>query len=101
MPNVTARTYYCDKIVLRVTTPFAGGSFNHILVKENGGTGTTLVAADDADGGVAGTYVIELDGSFTLTKNATVQVQFLQSNGTTPAVVTSGAVTATAHYNWV
>ena len=101
MPNVTARTYYCDKIVLRITTPFAGGSFNHILVKENGGSGTTLVAADDADGAVGGTYVVELDGSFTLTKNASVQLQFLQSDGTTPAVVTSGAVTATAHYNWV
>ena len=101
VPNVSARTYYADKIVLKVTTAFAGDSFNHILVKENGGSGTVLVTADDAEGAEAGTYVIELDGSFALTKNASIQVQFVQANGSTASAVTSGAVTATAHYNWV
>jgi hypothetical protein len=101
VPNVTARTYYADKIVLRVGTAFSGGSFDHILVKENGGSGTTLVAANDADGGVAGTYIIELTGAETLTKNAGVVVQFVQSNGTTGAAVSAGAITATVHYNYV
>ena len=36
-------------------------SFN-LLVKENGGSGDTIVAADDADAATAGTYIIELDG---------------------------------------
>lgn len=101
MPNVSARTYYADKIVIKVSTAFSGGSFSHILVKENGGAGTTLVAEPDADAGAAGTYVVELDGDSTLTKNANVSLEFVQVDGTTPAVVTSGSLTASVHYKWV
>jgi hypothetical protein len=101
MPNVTARTYYADKIVIKVSSAFSGGSFSHILVKENGGAGTTLVAEPDADAGTAGTYVVELDGDSTLTKNANVTLEFVQVDGSTPAVVTSGSLTASVHYNWV
>ena len=101
VPNVSNRTYYVDKVVIKVGTAFSGGSFNHILVKENGGSGTTLVAADDADAGTAGTYIIELDGDTTLTKNAGVVVQFKQSDGTTASVVTGGSLVATVHYKYV
>ena len=45
VPNVSGRTYYADKIVIKISTAFSGGSFNHILVKENGGSGNTLVAS--------------------------------------------------------
>ena len=95
------RTYYANKIVLKVGTAFSGGSFNHILIKENAGAGDTLVAAADADAATAGSYIIELDGDDTLTKNAAVTVQFKQSNGSTASVPTSGAITASVHYNWV
>jgi len=101
VPNVSSRTYYAEKIVIKVGTGFSGGSFNHILVKENGGSGDTIVAAVDADAATAGTYIIELDGDQTLTKNASVQVQFKQSDGTTASVVTTGSMTATVHYNYV
>jgi hypothetical protein len=101
VPNVSARTYYVDKVVIKVGTAFSGGSFNHILVKENGGSGSTLVAADDADAGTAGTYIIELDGDTTLTKNAGVVVQFKQSDGTTASVVSAGSLVATVHYKYV
>jgi hypothetical protein len=101
VPNVSGRTYYADKIVIKVGTAFSGGSFNHILVKENGGSGSTLVAADDADAATQGTYIIELTGDETLTKNASVEVEFLQSDGSTPAVTTSGSMTATVHYKYV
>jgi hypothetical protein len=101
MPNVSSRTYYAEKIVIKVGTAFSGGSFNHILVKENGGSGDTIVASVDADAGTQGTYIIELDGDQTLTKNASVQVQFKQADGTSAAVVTAGVMTATVHYNWV
>ncbi len=101
VPNVTGRTYYADKIVLKVGTAFSGGSFNHILIKENGGSGDTIVAAADADAATAGSYIIELDGDDTLTKNATVQVQFMQSNGSTAATTTAGSIVATVHYNYV
>ena len=100
VPNVGSRTYYAEKVVIKVGTAFSGGSFNHILVKENGGTGTTLVAVDDADGATAGTYIVELDGDTTLTKNAGVQVQFKQSDGTTAAVTTAGSMTVSVHYKY-
>ncbi len=100
VPNVSNRTYYVDKVVIKVGTAFSGGSFNHILVKENGGSGTTLVAADDADGATQGTYIVELDGATALTKNAGVQVQFKQSDGTTAAVTTAGAMTVSVHYKY-
>ena len=100
VPNVGSRTYYADKIVIKVATAFSGGSFNHILVKDNAGSGTTLVAADDADASTVGTYIVELDGATALTKNAGVQVQFKQSDGTTAAVTTAGAMTVSVHYKY-
>jgi hypothetical protein len=101
VPNVSARTYYAEKVVIKVGTAFSGGSFNHILVKENGGSGATLVAADDADGATAGTYIIELDGDTSLTKNQGVVVQFKQSDGATAAVTTAGSMTVSVHYKYV
>jgi len=101
MPNVSSRTYYAQKIVIKIGTAFSGGSFNHILVKENAGSGTTLVAATDADAATVGTYIIELDGDITLTKNAAVQVQFMQADGTTPATTSGGVGTISVHYNYV
>ena len=101
MPNVSGRTYYASKIVVKIGTAFSGGSFNHILVKENGGAGDTIIAADDADAATVGTYIVELDGDQELTKNAAIQVQFMQSNGSTAATTTAGAGTITVHYNYV
>jgi hypothetical protein len=101
VPNVSGRTYYAEKIVIKVGTAFSGGSFNHILVKENDGSGTTLVAADDADGATAGTYIVELTGDETLTKDATVDVQFKQSDGSTAATTTAGVMTVSVHYKYV
>jgi hypothetical protein len=101
VPNVSSRTYYADKIVIKVGPAFSGDSFDHILVKENGGSGTTLVASADADAGVTGTYVVQLTGDETLTKNAGVVVEFKQTDGTTASVVTAGVMTATVHYNFV
>ena len=101
MPNVSGRSYFASKVVIKISTAFSGGSFNQILVKENAGSGSTLVAADDADGATAGTYIVELDGDLALTKNAVVQVQFMQSNGSTAATTTAGAGTITVHYNYV
>ena len=101
MPNISSRTYYAQKIVIKIGTAFSGGSFNHILVKENGGSGTVLVAADDADAATAGTYIIELDGDAALTKNAAVQVQFMQADSSTAATTTAGSGTISVHYNYV
>jgi len=101
VPNVSGRTYYANKVVLKVGTGFSGGSFNHILIKENGGAGDTIVASADADAATAGSYIIELDGDDSLTKNAAVTVQFKQSDGSSASIPTSGVITASVHYNWV
>ena len=101
MPSVSGRTYYATKIVLKIGTAFSGGSFNHILVKENGGAGTTIVSAVDADAATAGSYIIELDGDDLLTKGAVVQVQFMQADGSTAATTTAGSGTISVHYNYV
>ena len=98
---MAGRTYYANKIVLKVGTAFSGGSFNHILIKENGGSGETLVAAADADAATAGSYIIELDGDDSITKNATIVCQFKQSNGSDASVPTSGSIVASVHYNYV
>jgi hypothetical protein len=101
VPNVDSRTYYADKIVIKVSTAFSGDSFNHILVKEDDGAGIVLVAVDDADAATQGTYIVELTGDEVLTKDANVVVQFKQSDGNTASVVTAGDMIATVHYKYV
>ncbi len=100
VPNVSSRTYYAEKIVLKVSTAFAGNSVNYITIKENGGSGSTLVAKADADAATVGNYIIELDGDIALTKGAAVTLAFFDAsdNAVSP---TSGAAVASVHYNWV
>ena len=100
VPNVSGRTYYAEKIVIKVSTAFAGNSVNYITVKENGGSGDTLVAKADADAATVGNYIIELDGDQELTKNATVVLAFFDASDNAVAP-TSGAAVASVHYNWV
>jgi hypothetical protein len=59
------------------------------------------VAADDADAATAGTYIVELTGDETLTKDATVDVLFKQSDGSTAATTTAGVMTVSVHYKYV
>jgi hypothetical protein len=100
VPNVSSRTYYADKVVIKVSTVFAGNNVNYITVKENAGSGSTIVAKADADATTTGNYIIELDGDIALTKNAAVTLAFFDAsdNAVSP---TSGAAVASVHYNWV
>ena len=100
VPNVSSRTYYAEKIVIKVSTAFAGNNVNYITVKENAGSGSTLVAKADADATTVGTYIIELDGDITLTKNAAVTLAFFDASDSAVSP-TSGAAVASVHYNWV
>ena len=99
VPNVSSRTYYASKVVIKVSTAFAGNNVNYITIKENAGSGSTLVAKADADATTVGNYIIELDGDITLTKNAAVTLAFFDAsdNAVSP---TSGAAVASVHYNW-
>lgn len=100
VPNVTGRTYYASRVILDVTTLLAGGSVDGMVVKDNGGAGNTLVAATANDIAV-GTYVVDLPFASALTKNASVQVQFVQSNGSTAATPTAGVVVGVVEYKYV
>ena len=100
VPNVSGRTYYASRVILDVTTLLAGGSVDGMVVKDNGGSGNTLVAATANDIAV-GTYVVDLPFASALTKNASVQVQFVQSNGSTAATPTAGVVVGVVEYKYV
>ena len=100
-PSVTARTYYATKVVVTVETGFSGGSVNQLIIKDNNGTGNTLVAANDTDIAQTGVYLIEQDQLTTLTKGQNIVLYFYESNGTTEAVPTAGQVTASVYYNWI
>jgi len=99
MPNVSSRTYYADKIVIKVSTAFSGNNINYITVKENAGSGSTVVAKADADATTVGTYIIELDGDIALTKNAAVTLAFFDASDNAVAP-SAGAAVASVHYNW-
>ena len=101
MPNVSSRTYYANKLVIKVSTAFSGDSVNAIKITEDGTSGSTLVAIDDADCTTIGTYNVELDGDIELTKNAAITVSFVKADGSTASVPTAGVLKASAHYNFV
>jgi len=82
VPNVSGRTYYASRVILNVSTEVSGGSVAGMLVKDNAGSGNTLAAATENDVAV-GTYVIDIDYADALTKNAAIQVAFVQADGST------------------
>jgi hypothetical protein len=99
VPNVSGRTYYASRVILDVTTLLAGGSVDGMVVKDNAGSGNTLVAATANDIAV-GTYVVDLPFASALTKNAAIQVEFVQSNGSTAATPTAGVVVGVVEYKY-
>ena len=97
IPSVSGRSYFANKAVLKVTTAFAGGSVDGFKITDNESSETTYVTAAQADPTVTGTYVLDL-GMETLTSGTTLQLDVVQSDGSTAAVATSGAVTVTVEY---
>ena len=97
IPSVSGRSYFANKAVLKVTTAFAGGSVDGFKITDDESSETTYVTAAQADPTVTGTYVLDL-GMETLTAGTTLQLDVVQSDGSTAAVATSGAVTVTVEY---
>jgi hypothetical protein len=95
MPATSGRTYIGSRIIVKVTTPFAGGSVDAIEITD--GT-NTLMGVAMCDPTSAGTYVVDL-GAEEIAAGASVTATFkdASSNDSTP---TSGAVTATVEYNF-
>ena len=97
IPGVAGRSYFANKAVIKVTTAFAGGSVDGFKITDNESSETTYVTAAQADPTVTGTYVLDL-GMEALTSGTTLQLDVVQSDGSTAAVATSGAATVTVEY---
>ena len=98
-PSVAGRTYYVEKVVIKVTVGFSGNSVDHIIVSENGGLGTQIVAEPDADI-TTGTYIVESDGATELTAGQTILLGFRDS-GNNLVAPTAGAASVAVYYAWV
>jgi len=98
MPNVSSRTYYADKLVVKISTAVSGNNVNYITVTESGGN--TLIAKADADSSTVGNYIVELDGDVTIARGGTVTVNYFDAsdNAVSPS---AGAGVVSVHYNWV
>lgn len=94
MNNVAGKTYYVSRITLHVTADFAGGSVDHMVVSD----GTTELAEEADSDIVAGTYVVDLPFAVATAGGASIDVNFLQSDGTTAAVPTAGSMIAVVEY---
>jgi hypothetical protein len=97
IPSVSGRNYFANKAVIKVTTAFSGGSVDGFKITDNESSETTYVTATQADPTVTGTYVLDL-GMEALTSGTTLQLDVVQSNGSTAAVATAGAATVTVEY---
>ena len=98
-PSIAGRTYYVEKVVVKVTVAFSGSSVDHFTIAENGGAGSVLVASSDADIST-GTYIIESDGATTLTAGQDIQLAFRDSSNNLVAP-TAGAASVAVYYGWV
>ena len=99
VPSVAGRTYYVEKVVIKVTVAFSGNSVDHIIVNENNGVGTQIVAQADADALNTGTYIIESDGATELTAGQTILLGFRDS-GNNLVAPTAGALSCSVYYAW-
>ena len=99
VPSNANRIYYLLKVVVKVTVAFSGNGVDHIIVSEDGGLGTQIVADADADALNTGTYVIEGDGATTLENGETILLGFRDSSNNLVAP-TAGAMSVSVFYGW-
>lgn len=97
IPSVSGRNYFANKAVIKVTTAWSGGSVDGFKITDNESSETTYVTAVQADPTVTGTYVLDL-GMESLTSGTTLQLDVVQSDGSTAAVATAGVATVTVEY---
>jgi len=91
MPNVLGKTYYVNKVIVKVTNPFT--TADEIVVSDSS---NTLFQAFEADLGVGGIYVAEL-GYETATTGGDTVTAYLQLGGAAAAPV-AGSVIVTVEY---
>lgn len=94
MNNIAGKTYYVSRITLHVTTEFTGGTVDHMVVSD----GTTELAEEADSDILAGTYVVDLPFAVATAGGASIDLSFLQSDGTTAAIPTAGDIVAVVEY---
>jgi len=95
MPNASSTTYYVTRIAINTTVAYAGGSVDSMQITD----GTTVLATvNESDVTTTGSYIVDLDGATATAGGATLTLQFKQSDGTTAATPTSGAMTVFVEY---
>jgi hypothetical protein len=95
MPNAGSTTYYVTRIAINVTSGYSGGSVDSMLIDD--GT-TTLASVNESDVTTTGSYIIDLDGATATAGGSTITVRFKQSDGTTAATPSAGAMTVFVEY---
>ena len=94
MPNASGITYFIAKAIVHVSTPFSGGSVDHITISDGS---YTFVVNADVDVTTAGSYVVDLPFSTATAGGATLTLAFLDS-GASAATPTAGAAVVTVEY---
>lgn len=95
MPNASSTTYYVTRIAINTTVAYAGGSVDSMQITD----GTTVLATvNESDVTTTGSYIVDLDGATATAGGATLTLQFKQSDGSTAATPTSGAMTVFVEY---
>jgi hypothetical protein len=95
LPNASGVTYYVTRIAINVTQAYAGGSIDSMLITDGS---ATLATVNESDVTTTGSYIVDLDGATATAGGATLAINFKQSNGTTAATPTSGAMTVFVEY---
>tara|TARA_B100001287_G_scaffold270984_1_gene270549 strand:+ start:1006 stop:3858 length:2853 start_codon:yes stop_codon:yes gene_type:complete len=95
LPNASGVTYYVTRIAINVTQAYAGGSVDSMLITDGS---ATLATVSESDVTTTGSYIVDLDGATATAGGATLAINFKQSNGTTAATPTSGAMTVFVEY---
>ena len=95
MPNAGSTTYYVTRIMVNVTTGYSGGSVDSFTISD----GTTVLAGvNDSDCKATGSYIVDLDAATATAGGATLTLAFKQSDGSTAATPTGGAMTVAVEY---
>jgi len=95
MPNAGSTTYYVTRIAVAVSQAYSGGSVDSMTISD--GT-TTLATVNDSDVLTTGSYVIDLDGATATAGGATLTLAFKQSDGSSAATPSAGAMTVFVEY---
>ena len=95
MPNAGSTTYYVTRILVNVSVAYAGGSVASFTISDGS---ATLATVNESDCTTAGSYIIDLDAATATAGGATLTLAFKQSDGSTSATPTSGAMTVAVEY---